>query len=77
VVEPRDDHGDGGDQKMIKCFTFRKKRKTKSDGNQGKGIARVFSFGDQDTIEGVITFRINSRTMKRGVSRLKWFIECH
>jgi hypothetical protein len=48
VVEPRDDHGDDGDdQKMIKCFTFRKKkrkRKTKPDGNQGKCIARVLIF---------------------------------
>jgi hypothetical protein len=43
VVEPRDDHGDDGDdQKMIKCFTFGKEeRKTKPDGNQGTSIARV------------------------------------
>jgi hypothetical protein len=36
-------HSDGGDQKMIKCFTFgkRRKRKTKPDRNQGKCIARV------------------------------------
>jgi hypothetical protein len=27
VVEPRDDHGDGGDQKMIKCFIYRKEEK--------------------------------------------------
>jgi hypothetical protein len=39
-VEPRDDHGDDGDdQKMMKCFTFGKEeRETKLDGNQGKGI---------------------------------------
>jgi hypothetical protein len=31
VVEPRDDHGDDGDdQKMIKCFTFGKKKKEKN-----------------------------------------------
>ena len=29
-----------------------------------------FCFGDQDTIESVITFRIDSRTIKRGESRL-------
>jgi hypothetical protein len=27
-----------------------------------------FAFGDQDTIEGVITLRIDSRTTKRGIS---------
>jgi hypothetical protein len=27
-----------------------------------------FAFGDQDTIEGVITLRINSNTIKRGIS---------
>jgi hypothetical protein len=27
-----------------------------------------FAFGDQDTIEGVITLRIDSRTIKRGIS---------
>jgi hypothetical protein len=26
-----------------------------------------FAFGDQDTIEGVITFRIDSRTIKWGI----------
>jgi hypothetical protein len=42
-MELDDGHGDGGDQKMIKCFTFwkRRKRKTKPDGNQCKDIARV------------------------------------
>jgi hypothetical protein len=28
-----------------------------------------FAFGDQDIIEGVITLRIDSRTIKRGISR--------
>jgi hypothetical protein len=27
-----------------------------------------FSFGDQDTIEGVITLKINSHIIKRGIS---------
>jgi hypothetical protein len=30
VVEPRDDHGDDGDdQKMIMCFTFGKEKREK------------------------------------------------
>jgi hypothetical protein len=29
VVELDDGHGDGGDQKMIKCFTFRKEKREK------------------------------------------------
>jgi hypothetical protein len=32
VVEPRDDHGDDGDDhKMIKCFTFGKEEREKQD----------------------------------------------
>jgi len=42
----------------------RKKRKTKPYGDQGKGIV---SFGDQDTVEDVIAFRIDSRTIKSGI----------
>jgi hypothetical protein len=40
VVELDDGHGDGSDQKMIKCFTFgkEKREKIKSIGDQGKGI---------------------------------------
>ena len=34
---------------------------------KAKVLLRVFGFGDQDTIEGVITFRIDSRTIKRGI----------
>jgi hypothetical protein len=36
-------HGEeGGHEIMIKCSTWkRRKRKTKPDGDQGKGIARV------------------------------------
>jgi hypothetical protein len=29
VVEPDDGHGDGDDQKMIKCFTFGKEEREK------------------------------------------------
>jgi hypothetical protein len=42
-MELDDGHSDGGDQKMIKCFTLGKeeREKTKPDGNQGKDIARI------------------------------------
>jgi len=53
---------------MIKCLTWkRRKTKTKPYGDQGKGIIEGFGFGDQDTIEGMITFRIDSRTIKREI----------
>jgi len=32
---------------------------------KAKVLLSVLVFGDQDTIEGVITFRIDSRTIKR------------
>ena len=55
---------DGDDQKMIKCSTWRRrKRKTKPYGDQGKGINRGFCFSDQDTIESVITFRVDDCTI--------------
>jgi hypothetical protein len=38
VVELDDGHGDGGDQKMIKCFTFGKEEREKQKWAQGKGI---------------------------------------
>jgi hypothetical protein len=41
VVEPRDDHGDNGDdQKMIKCFTFGKEEREKQ--NPMKIKAKVY-----------------------------------
>ena len=52
---------------MIKCSTWkRRKRKTKSYGDQGKGTIMDFIFSNQDTIESVITFRIDGCTIKRG-----------
>jgi hypothetical protein len=53
---------------MIKCSTWKeRKRKIKPYGDQDKGINRVFfCFGDQDTIESVVTFRIDGHTIKRG-----------
>ena len=35
--------------------------------NKAKVLLRVLVFDDQDTIVGVITFRIDSRTIKRGI----------
>jgi len=49
----------------------KKKEKNKNHGDQGKGIAYGFCFGDQDTIESVITFRIDSHTIMGGV--ISWF----
>ena len=61
-----------------KCSTWkRRKRKTKPYGDQGKGINRGFSFGDQDTIESVITFRIDGCTIKRGSLLDNSVIWCH
>ena len=68
----RDDHGnDGDDHKMI---NLEKKKEKKPNGDQGKGIAQGLSFGDLDTIEGVITFRIDSRTIKREVLWLSGYL---
>jgi hypothetical protein len=51
---------------MIKCLTWkRRKRKTKPWRSRQRYIIG-FVFGDQDTIECMITFMINSRTIKRG-----------
>jgi hypothetical protein len=53
---------------MIKCSTWkRRKRKTKPYGDQGKGINRDdFVLSDQDTIETMVTFRVDGCTIKRG-----------
>jgi hypothetical protein len=40
-MELDDGHSDGGDKKMIKCFTFGKEEREKQNPMQGKGIARV------------------------------------
>jgi hypothetical protein len=63
-----DDHGDVGDDHNVINGSLGEE-KMQPYGAQGKGINRILHFGDQDTIEGVITLRINSRTIKRGISR--------
>ena len=42
------------------------REKQKSHEDQGKGIDRDFILSNQDTIEGVIGFKIDSRTINRG-----------
>jgi hypothetical protein len=53
----------------MKCSTFGKEEREKQKGpkERYKTIGN-FVFGDQDTIESVITFRIDSHTFKRGKS---------
>ena len=62
---PSDDHGDeGDDHKMIKCSTWkRRKRKNKTLWRSRQRYCLGFGFSDQDTIEGVITLRIDSQTL--------------
>ena len=51
---------------VIKLRTW-KRRKRRTKWTQGKGIFdRAILFGDQDTIESVIIFRIDGHTIKRG-----------
>ena len=62
----KDDHDDGGGHGDDQVLEGWKRRKRKTKWAQGKGIFDPFCFGDQDTIESVITFRIDGRTIKRG-----------
>ena len=59
---------DGDDHQMVNQVLYIwKRRKRKTKWAQGKGITiGPFWFGDQDTIDSMITFRIDSRTIKRG-----------
>jgi hypothetical protein len=71
VVELDDGHGDGVDQKMIN-FTFGKEEREKQKWAQGKGICdRTIFVLHSRHHRGCEWLRINSRTMKRGVSQLK------
>jgi len=38
---------------------------------KAKVLLRVFGFGDQDTIEGLMTFRIDSHTIRMGILWLR------
>jgi hypothetical protein len=65
VIEQDEVHGDEGghEMMMIKLNLEKKKEKNKTKMVKAKVFDRFF--GDQDTIESVITFRINSSTIKR------------
>jgi hypothetical protein len=45
----------------------KKKGKNKTRWKSRQRYCYGFDFGDQDTIEGVITFRIDSHTIKGGI----------
>jgi hypothetical protein len=49
---------------------FLEKKRKQNARVEGKGIAREFCFPGQDTIECVIGFRIDSRTIKRPLGEL-------
>jgi len=71
---------DGDDHKMVNpMLHIWKRRKRKTKWAQGKGITiGPFWFGDQDTIESMITFRIDSRTIKRGETCIEMRLsKCH
>ena len=52
---------------VIKCSNMKKKKeKNKMLGLKAKVYAWAFCFANQDAIECVIGFRIDSRTIKRG-----------
>ena len=54
---------------MIKCLRLGKEEREKQNGLKAKVyLIGPFCFADQDTIESVIGFRIDSRTIKRGQS---------
>ena len=51
---------------MIKCFTFGKQEREKQKPRRSRRRYKIhFCFDDQNTIESVITFSIDSRTIKR------------
>ena len=69
MVEQDEVHGVVGGLvvKVIKLRTWkRRKRKTKWAQVKGDIHRAIFIFGDRDTIESVITFRIGGGTIKRG-----------
>ena len=51
---------------MIKCLDLEKNKEKNKKLKAKVYLIGAFYFGDQDTIESVITFRIDGRTIKRG-----------
>jgi hypothetical protein len=52
---------------MVKCSSLGKEEREKQNWLKAKVyLTGAFCFGDQNTIESVITFRIDGHTIKRG-----------
>ena len=68
VVELDDGHGEGdGHQRDDQVLQFGKEEREKQKPRRSRQMYKIgFCFGGQDTIESMIMFRINSRTIKRG-----------
>jgi hypothetical protein len=75
VVELDDGHGDGGDQKMIQCFTF-EKNKEKNRLKAKVYVIEPFLFCPQDTIEDVSDLG-SIAILLRGKFLVKMVIKCH
>ena len=68
MMEQDEVHGDeDGHVMMVIKLQIGKEEKQKQKPSRSRQRCKIdFCFGDQDTIESVITFRIDSRTIKRG-----------
>ena len=66
-MELDDGHGEGdGHKRDDQVLQLGKEEREKQKPRRSRKRYRIgFCFGDQDTIETVITFRIDSRTIKR------------
>ena len=56
---------------MIKCLDLEKKKEKNKKLKAKVKLLGAFWFSDRDSLESVITFRIDSRTIKRGETRIK------
>ena len=68
MVELDDGHGEGGGHKRDdQVVQLGKEEREKQKPRRSRQRYQIgFCFGDQDTIESVIMFRIDSHTIKRG-----------
>jgi hypothetical protein len=76
VVELDDGHGDGGDQKMIQCFTFEKNKEKNKNGLKAKVYVIEPFFCTQDTIEDVSDLG-SIAILLGGKFLVKMVIKCH
>ena len=67
-MELDDGHGEGdGHERDDQVLQFGKEEREKQKPRRSRQRYKIgFCFGNQDTIVSVITFRIDSRTIKRG-----------